>query len=79
MIVKKLYRKIKFKGWDKKRNVYEIKFINDYIGWFLFGVIPIYLTLIDSVVEYDLEYSEITRRKKLYQKCGRIINGGSFE
>ncbi len=56
MIVKKLYRASKTKSWDKERNVYEIVIITDYIGWFLFGFIPIYLIEIDKY--YDVDFKD---------------------
>ena len=55
MIVKKLYRKIRNKWWNKKRQVYEITTVTDYVGWFLFGFIPIYLIELDKREEVDLE------------------------
>lgn len=55
MIIKKLYRKCKHKWWNKERMVYESTTITDYIGWFLFGVIPIYLIELDTHVEVDFD------------------------
>ena len=43
MIVKRLYRKVKCRWWDEKRKVFKNVTTTDYIGWFLFGFIPIYL------------------------------------
>jgi hypothetical protein len=56
MIIKKLYRASKTKSWDKERKTYEIVIITDYIGWFLFGFIPIYLIEIDKY--YDVDFKD---------------------
>jgi len=53
MIVKKPYRKIRFEFWNKKRNKYEHMIVTDYIGWFLFGCIPLYLIVLDKYTEVD--------------------------
>lgn len=55
MIVKKLYRKCKHKYWNKKRMTYENTIITDYVGWFLFGLIPIYLIELDTYLKVDFE------------------------
>ena len=74
MIVKKLYRKIRCKWWDKKRNVYENTTITDYMGWFLFGFIPIYLIELDTYVDVDFETSgEGTIRWGVNKKYGHLM------
>lgn len=55
MIVKKLYRRAKGKWWDKERNTFENVVITDYVGWFLFGFIPIYLIEIDKYNNVDFK------------------------
>lgn len=57
MIVKKLYRKVRCRWWDKERKVFENTTITDYIGWFLFGFIPIYLIQLDKYEEVDFKES----------------------
>lgn len=56
MIIKKLYRKSKFRWWDKERRVFENTTVTDYIGWFLFGFIPIYLIELDK--HEDVNFKE---------------------
>jgi hypothetical protein len=48
MIVKKLYRRIQVKWWNKKLGEYQLTIVTDYLGWFLFGFIPIYLIRLDK-------------------------------
>lgn len=48
MIVKKLYRRIQVKWWNKKLGEYQLTIVTDYMGWFLFGFIPIYLIRLDK-------------------------------
>ena len=55
MIVKKLYRNVHSTWWNKKRKVFEKTTITDYIGWFLFGFIPIYLIELDKYDNVDFE------------------------
>lgn len=55
MIVKKLYRKVRCKWWNNKRKVYENCTTTDYVGWFLFGVIPIYLIELNKYEDVDFE------------------------
>lgn len=68
MIVKKLYRRVRCNWWNKEREVFERVSKTDYLGWFLFGVIPIYLTQLDKVDEYNLEDSE--ESEPCILKCG---------
>lgn len=65
MIVKKLYRRIINKAYNKKQKRFEHTTIIDYLGWFLFGFIPIYLIQLDKredvvLDEDDGEKSTIT-------------------
>lgn len=74
MIVKKLYRKIRCKWWDKKRKVYENTTVKDYMGWFLFGFIPIYLIELDNYVDVDFEKSgKGTIRWGVNKKYGHLM------
>lgn len=74
MIVKKLYRKIRFKDWDKERRVFEETKITDYLGWFLFGFIPIYLIKLDTVDEYDFkDGGETILRPAIYERYSNLI------
>lgn len=74
MIVKKLYRKIRFKDWNKERRVFEETKITDYLGWFLFGFIPIYLIKLDTVDKYDFKDSgEISLRPAIYETYGKLM------
>lgn len=66
MIVKKLHRK--FKTWnalDEKKTEYDD--IVDYIGYYLFGFIPIYLKQIDkftrSETGFEIREDVITEHK----------------
>ena len=76
MIIKKLYQKTKCRWWDKERKVYENITVKDYIGWFLFGFIPIYLIELDKrecvdfkgADECVLEYGIIKKYKHLMAK-----------
>lgn len=77
MIVKKLYRKIKCKWWNKKRKVYENTTITDYMGWFLFGFIPIYLIELDTYMDIDFEESgEDIIRYGVNKKYGHLMTKG---
>lgn len=55
MVVKKLYRKVKCKRYDAKRRVFENVTTTDYIGWFLFGFIPIYLIELNKYEKVNFE------------------------
>ena len=80
MIVKKLYRKVRCKWWNDKRKVYELTTVNDYMGWFLFGFIPIYLIKLDSYEDVDFEKTgEGTIRYGIYEKYGSIINSNNYK
>ena len=48
MIIKKLYRRVQSKWWNKKINKWQLTIVTDYMGWFLFGFIPIYLIRLDK-------------------------------
>lgn len=76
MIVKKLYRKVDCKEYDAERRKFGNVTTTDYIGWFLFGCIPIYLielnknTTFDSVEtgEFTVKYGVIEKYKHLMIK-----------
>lgn len=55
MIIKKLYRKVKSRWWNKERRTFENTTVIDYVGWFLFGVIPIYLIELNKREDVDFE------------------------
>ena len=74
MIVKKLYRKIKCRWWNKKRQVFENTTVIDYVGWFLFGFIPIYLIELDKRKDVDFEDSgEGTIRYEINEKYKHLM------
>lgn len=61
MIVKKLYRKVKCSEYDAERRAFENVTTTDYIGWFLFGCIPIYLIELDKETKFNsVETGEFT-------------------
>ena len=70
MIVKRLYRKIK--TWHSLDNE-KIKYddITDYVGYYLFGIIPIYLKQIDKYTRNEKGF-EI--REDVIKKYKNIIN-----
>lgn len=74
MIIKKLYRASKTKSWDKERKTYEIVTITDYIGWFLFGFIPIYLIEIDKYYNVDFkDTGKDTIRLGIHEKYNNLM------
>ena len=74
MIVKKLYRRVKSRWWNKEREEFENTTVTDYIGWFLFGIIPIYLIELNKYEEVDFEESgKGTFEYGLFKKYGYII------
>ncbi len=74
MIVKKLYRRIKNKWWNKERGVFENTTITDYMGWFLFGIIPIYLIELDTYEDFDFEEcGKDTIRWGVNKKYGHLM------
>lgn len=74
MIVKKLYRKTKCRWWNKERRVFENTTVTDYIGWFLFGFIPIYLIELDKCENVDFEDSgEGTIRYGINEKYKHLM------
>ena len=74
MIIKKLYRKTKCRWWNKKRRVFENTTITDYIGWFLFGIIPIYLIELNKCEDVDFEKSgKGTLEYGIFKEYGHII------
>jgi hypothetical protein len=75
MIVKKLYKKFKFRDWNKERKVFESVITIDYLGWFLFGIIPIYLVQLNISEEFN--YIEGEKAKvfdhKVYRDYGHLM------
>lgn len=75
MIVKKLYRRVHSKWWDNKRKVFECTTVTDYMGWFLFGFIPIYLIELDKKKDVDFEETgEGTIRYGINEKYKHLMN-----
>lgn len=72
MIVKKLKRTVKCLDWNKEKKEHEVVITRSYVGYFLFGIIPIYLKLINKEVDfhYDVE-CHITY--DVYKKYGDLI------
>lgn len=76
MIVKKLYRKIKCRWYDEKRRVFQNVTVTDYLGWFLFGIIPIYLIELDKWEEVDFkETGEGIIEYGVIKKYGYLVRG----
>lgn len=75
MIVKKLYRKVKCKWWNKERKVFENVITTDYIGWFLFGFIPIYLIQLDKNEELNFVDGEEAQvfEYKVFKDYGHLV------
>lgn len=75
MIVKKLYKKVKCKEWDRERKVFQNITTKDYLGWFLFDIIPIYLIQLSKYEE--LNYTEHEEKCVLeygiYKTYGHLI------
>lgn len=68
MIVKKLWSTLRFKNWINKFG-YEIH-TRYYIGYFLFGFIPLYIKLLDHEIDF---YGCGDRFIKVYRKYKDII------
>ena len=51
MIVKKPYIRVKCEKWNKEEKKFDLVTTKTYIGYFLFGIIPVYLILINEIVE----------------------------
>lgn len=71
MLVKKLYCKIKCEMWDNDKRQHNFIITTYYIGWFLFGRIPIYSMEIDKTVKNKLgeeikEYQHVDYRNYGY-------------
>ena len=74
MIIKKLYRRCRYRWWDKERKVFQNTTITEYVGWFLFGFIPIYLIQLDKYEEVDFEESgQGTLTYGIYRDYGHLI------
>ena len=78
MIVKKLQRKIRCKWWDNKRKTFERTTIKEYMGWFLFGFIPIYLIELDRYEDFDFESGKGTERWGIHKSYGKLLIDRSF-
>ena len=75
MIVKKLYRRVQSKWWNKELKCYELTIVADYMGWFLFGFIPIYLIRLDKREFWkpDDSSEEIEFREGITKKYSHLI------
>lgn len=75
MVVKKLYRGIKCNDWNNDKNQFDEVVVSDYIGYFLFGFIPLYMKKIDEHREWRYgEDNNITNFKTpTYEKWGDKI------
>lgn len=52
MLVKKLYRSVHCGDWNKELKRYDEIIVRDYVGYFIFGIIPIYLKMLDKKEKY---------------------------
>ena len=78
MIIKKLYRRTKHRWWNKKRLTFENTTVREYLGWFLFGFIPIYLIELDKYELVDFEETgEGTIEYGLNKRFGYLLQGGN--
>ena len=73
MIVKRLYCKVKSEMWDSSKMHFNFVITTYYIGWFLFGKIPIYLTEIDKIVNNKLEEEVKEYRHVDYRTYGHLL------
>ena len=74
MIVKKLYRRVGLRWWDKDRKVYQNTTVTDYVGWFLFGLIPIYLIQLDKYEKVNFkDTGEVTLNHGVIEKYKHIM------
>lgn len=75
MIIKKLYRKTKCRWWDKERKVFQNVTTTDYIGWFLFGIIPIYLIELGKYEKLDFvgHADETVLEYGIYKDYGYLV------
>lgn len=77
MIVKKLYRRVRCRWWNKEREVFENTTVTDYVGWFLFGIIPIYLIELDKREDVDFKESgEGTIRYGINEEYKYLMTNG---
>lgn len=65
MIVKKLVQKTKCKDYDNKDKVFHHVIWNFYIGYYLFGFIPLYKILVNR--EEELNYPELKEEGREYE------------
>ena len=74
MIVKKLWRRVRCQWWDKKRKVYQLTTIREYVGWFLFGFIPVYLIQLDKYDKVNFEgQDEFTTTYGINEQYGYLM------
>jgi hypothetical protein len=81
MITKKLRRVVKCKWWDKKYKIYHNVTYTCYLGYYLFGFIPLYQTVISK--EEELNYPDVYEDKAtdkpyvytpcVYEKYGYLL------
>ena len=50
MIIKKPWRRVKCREWDRDTKKFQSVTTVDYVGYFLFGFIPLYLIKVRSTI-----------------------------
>ena len=73
MIVKKLFFKTKCEFYDKEKKKFNFVITTYYIGWFLFGRIPLYIVEIDKEVDNRIDDEPKTYQHKSYEKYGHLL------
>lgn len=73
MIVKRLYSKTKCEMWDNDKKHFNFVITTYYIGWFLFGKIPIYSMEIDVMVKNNLGEEVEEYRHVDYRTYGHLL------
>lgn len=73
MIIKKLYRRIKCRWWNKNLKEFEDTTITDYVGWFLFGFIPVYLIELDKYEDICFESGKDTLKYGVIEKYKHLM------
>lgn len=75
MLIKKLYRRVKCEEYDAERRVFGKVTTTDYIGYFLFGCIPIYLIELDKEFKFNsVETGKFTVGYRVNQKYKHLMN-----
>ncbi len=79
MIVKKLFCKVKCDMWDKDKKEFLFITTTYYIGWFLFGRIPIYSMEIDQRIENRLGEKPEEHQCAYYKEYGHLLRKESVK